>query len=92
MINIFIPTMLRKKCSGTNKFEVSGKNLREIIYALENLCPGMQEILIHENLINPSIQIAINGQSVTTGLSTIVPPESEINIIPAIAGGSFSKK
>ena len=62
-------------------------NLREIINNLELHCPGIEEILIYENLINPGIQIAINGEPVTTGLATIVPQDAEINIIPAISGG-----
>tara|TARA_Y100000590_G_scaffold267074_1_gene299948 strand:- start:245 stop:484 length:240 start_codon:yes stop_codon:yes gene_type:complete len=79
--------MLRKKCNNINNFHLNGSNLREIINNLELHCPGIEEILIYENLINPGIQIAINGEPVTTGLATIVPQDAEINIIPAISGG-----
>ncbi|MDG1990475.1 MAG: MoaD/ThiS family protein [Dehalococcoidia bacterium] len=87
MAIVIIPTMLRKKCTGEQQVEVSGETLRLIINELENHCPGISLILIHESLINPSIQIAINGIATTTGLSTKVPKDAEINIIPAIAGG-----
>jgi molybdopterin converting factor small subunit len=87
MVNVFIPTMLRKKCNNINNISVDGINLREIINNLELHCPGIEEILVYENLINPGIQIAVNGEPVTTGLATIVPEDAEINIIPAISGG-----
>ena len=87
MVNVIIPTMLRKKCNNINDIAVDGVNLREIINNLELHCPGIEEILIYENLINPGIQIAVNGEPVTTGLSTTIPQDAEINIIPAISGG-----
>ena len=87
MVNVIIPTMLRKKCNNINDIAVDGVNLREIINNLELHCPGIEEILIYENLINPGIQIAINGEPVTTGLSTTIPQDAEIIIFPAISGG-----
>ena len=45
MVNVFIPTMLRKKCNNINNISVDGINLREIINNLELHCPGIEEIL-----------------------------------------------
>jgi molybdopterin synthase sulfur carrier subunit len=87
MAIVVIPALLRKLSNGQERVEVSGRNVGQIIDALEQQFPGFKEQLLQNNELKPSIAVSIDGEMGTGGLLDRVKDTSEIFFIPAIGGG-----
>ena len=87
MANVFIPALLRKLAGGKDRTLATGATLREIINDLERQFPGFRDRVVENGDLAGSIAVSINGEVITGGLSELVPAESEIHFVPAIAGG-----
>ena len=87
MATIFIPAQLRTLTAGIEQLEMDVHNVREVIDQLEQRFPGIRDRLCQQDQISPSLQISID--SVITSLCMIakIQPNSEVQFIPAIAGG-----
>lgn len=68
---------------------VEGNNLGQIIHNLDVLYPGVKESLLVAGCarIQPTIAVAIDGETTHLGLIEPVRGDSEIHFIYAIAGG-----
>ena len=89
MALVKIPEILNSYTKGENKLSINGTTLFEIIESLEKQYPGIKEKFIENGEIRQFINIYIDGEDVRfkNGLKTKVNTESEITILPAIAGG-----
>jgi molybdopterin converting factor small subunit len=85
---VFIPSLLEGLTGGARTVEVSGRNLRQVINALDERYPGMRERLLDEDgALIPEILAAIDGETNHLGLLQPVTESTEIQFVPAIGGG-----
>jgi molybdopterin converting factor small subunit len=87
MAQVFIPAQMRDLTSGAAQLELSGRNIGEIINALDERFPGIASRLCREGAMAPGIAVAIDGVLTPRGLLAAVQPENEIHFLPAIGGG-----
>lgn len=89
MATVFVPTPLRKLTDGQSSVEIAGQSVREVLDNLELAYPGFKARLIEDGEIKRFINLFVDGQEVRTqaGLDTAVREDSEVSIIPAMAGG-----
>ncbi len=88
MATVFIPSLLEGLTGGARTVEASGRNLRQVINALDERYPGMKERLLDEDgALIPEIMAAIDGETNHLGLLQPVTEATEIQFVPAIGGG-----
>ena len=87
MATVRIPALLRDLTGGRNEVEVAGRNLRQVVAALEAGFPGMGARLLDEGEQRPELAFAVDGEVATLGLLQPVAENSEVVILPAIGGG-----
>ncbi len=71
----------RKFTEGATEVEVTGDNIRRVIRELDERFPGIGEVLRHD------MAVAIDGEIFQDSLIDPIPPNSEVHLIPKIAGG-----
>jgi sulfur-carrier protein len=68
------------------RLEAEGSTVAEVIDALDARIPGLRNRLIDAGpVIRTHINVFVAGRRAT--LQTIVPPGSEVHVIPAVSGG-----
>jgi len=90
MINILIPYALRSFTDRNAEAVVNAKTAGEALNALTDLYPDIKTHLFADNgMLRDFINLFIDGKNINTlqGLDSPVAENSEIMIIPAIAGG-----
>ncbi|MEN3034187.1 MAG: MoaD/ThiS family protein [Aquificaceae bacterium] len=90
MVNVRVPTPLRRITNGLGEVQVSAGNVREAIEELEKQFKGMRERLIDENgELRRFVNLYLNDEDIRflQGLDTPLKPGDTISIVPAIAGG-----
>jgi molybdopterin synthase sulfur carrier subunit len=87
MAVVWIPALLRDLTGGRETVTVAGANVRQVIDALDALCPGTKERLCDANGLRAGIAVAVDTQIARLGLSQPVNETSEVHFLPAIAGG-----
>jgi molybdopterin synthase sulfur carrier subunit len=87
MPHVFIPAQLRQLTGGTVQTEVPGATVREVVAALDERFPGIQQRLCPGGELSPSLQVSIDSTMSNQGLRAKVGPDSEVHFLPAIGGG-----
>ena len=90
-VMVRIPTPLRRLTQCEDKVSVEGKNLGEVVDALEAQFTGIKDRLCDEaGELRNFVNIYINGEDVRflDGLKTDTSDGDEISVVPAVAGGS----
>ena len=89
-VKVRIPTQLRTLTGGAAEIEADGGTVAEVVHSLETLHPGIAERLLDgEGTLRRFINLYVNDEDVRfqDGLSTQVPDQGTLSIIPAVAGG-----
>lgn len=84
---VFIPTMLLPLTGGVKQTECQGRNVRQIIDALEDQYPGIKCRLVEDGEIRSNLAVAIDGDVARMGMLERVREGSEVHFVPAIGGG-----
>lgn len=87
MATVWVPSLLRGLCEGAPQVDVAGANLAELLDNLERRCPGIAQRLLVDGQVRHDLAIFVDGEEAGT-LAVAVRPDSEVNILPAMAGGS----
>ncbi len=87
MATVTIPLLFKDVTDGTRRVEAPGRNLAEIIRALDRIFPGMESRILRDGQILPYVMITVDGAVARHGLETPVRPESEVCILPTMGGG-----
>jgi molybdopterin synthase sulfur carrier subunit len=90
MATVFVPTPLRRLTGGQSKVTIAAATINDIIAQLEASYPGVKERLLDEQGdIKRFINIFVDGEEIRAlqGGDTAVSDNSEVSIIPAMAGG-----
>ncbi len=90
MALVRIPTPLRKLTANQEEVTVAGKNVGEIIAALEAAHPGIKErICDDKGQVRRFVNVFVRDEDIRfqQNLETPVGENDEVSIVPAIAGG-----
>ncbi len=90
MAVVRIPTPLRQYAKGAKAVPVAGKTLAEALEHLEHHAPGLRARLLDGNgQVHAFVNVFVDGEDVrlAQGLATPLREDSEIDVIPAMAGG-----
>jgi sulfur-carrier protein len=85
-----IPTVLRKHTDGQAKVEASGGTVAEVFRQLTSEHPGLEEQLFDGDAVRGFINVYVDDEDIryVQGLDTPVEDDTEIAIMPAVAGGA----
>lgn len=87
MAIVYIPPLLRELSGGIDHVEVDGKNIRQVIEALEVRFPGIRDRLCDDSGLRRGLVVAVNGAVSRLGFIEQVPEGSEVHFLPATGGG-----
>jgi sulfur-carrier protein len=87
MPTVVIPALLRKFTGGLERVDVPAKSIREVVQNLAARFPGIDQQLLVDGDIRPSIAVSIDGEIATGGVLDAVNADSEVHFIPALGGG-----
>jgi molybdopterin synthase sulfur carrier subunit len=86
MPRVLLPALLRALAGSASSVEASGATLRAIIEDLDRQVPGLRDRTVDAGTIRPDVMIAVDADEVRD-LDALVPADSDVHILPAIAGG-----
>jgi molybdopterin converting factor small subunit len=89
MATVRIPTPLRTLTGGEESVSITGNTVRDVIENLEGKHPGMRDRLLDDKGVRRFVNIYVGDEDIRflDGLDTSVEANTEISIVPAIAGG-----
>jgi molybdopterin synthase sulfur carrier subunit len=91
MVNVRVPTPLRKFTNGRDEVTAQGSTVRALVENLEKQYPGIKERICDETgKIRRFVNVYVNGDDIRflQNLETAVKEGDTISIVPAIAGGA----
>jgi sulfur-carrier protein len=85
-----IPTVLRKHTDGQAKVEAAGSTVREVLTNLTEAHPALEDQLFESGEVRGFINIYVDDEDIRyiDGLATPVEDDTEIAMMPAVAGGA----
>lgn len=87
---VIIPTLLRRLTENADAVEVEAETVKDILDRLDERYPGFRARVCEDGgQLRRFINIYVDGEDVRflDNLSTRVPEQAEVSIVPAIAGG-----
>jgi molybdopterin converting factor small subunit len=87
MAMVWIPSLMRDLTLGQSQFDAPGKTVGEVIAALDAAYAGIQGRLCRGEEIDPALSVWVDGRIAPLGLVQAVEEQSEIQFLPAVAGG-----
>ena len=89
-VSVRIPTILRTYTGGNAVVTGSSGTVREVIAGLDTDYPGIGGRLLDDaGQLRRFVNVYVGEEDVrlAQGLDTLVPPGSQLSVIPAVAGG-----
>ncbi len=89
MPTVRIPSVLRKHTDGAAKVTAAGGNVGEVLRAVTADHPGLEEQLFDGDSVRGFINVYVDDEDIryVSGLDTPVERDSEVALMPAVAGG-----
>jgi sulfur-carrier protein len=89
MATVRIPTVLRKHTGGDAKVQAEGATVGEVFTGLISQHPDLEDSLFEDGSLRGFINVYVDDEDVRylDGLASDVEPDTEIAIMPAVAGG-----
>ena len=89
-VSVRIPTILRTYTGDESQVTADGGTLAEVVESLESSYPGIKARIVDEDgklrrFVN--VYVAEEDVRFADGLATATPANTQISIIPAVAGG-----
>ena len=90
MATVRIPSVLRKHTDGAAKVTADGATVGEVLHAVVAAHPGLEEQLFDDGAVRGFINVYVDDEDIryVAGLDTPVGPDSEVAVMPAVAGGA----
>jgi molybdopterin synthase sulfur carrier subunit len=84
-----IPTPLRPHAGGRDAVEASGTTVGQVLASLGETHPALRERIFDGGELRRFVNIYVNDEDIRylADLNTVVAPNDEVSIIPAVAGG-----
>lgn len=87
MADVWIPSLMRDLTNGQAMVTVPGSTVREVIAALDQQFPGIEDRLCEHGRLRANISVVVDGQVSRQGLRGSLSASSEVHFLPAISGG-----
>ena len=87
MAEVWVPPPLRPLTGGREQVEVSGRTVGQLIDALDAAYPGIKDRLCAGDALHPAVTVWVDGRIGRLGLLEPVQDCSEVQFLPAVAGG-----
>jgi molybdopterin synthase sulfur carrier subunit len=90
MVQVRIPTPLRKYTGGAEAVQAEGATVAAIVADLDKRHPGIRDRICDESgAVRRFVNIFVNGEDIRflQNLDTAVKAGDEVSVVPAIAGG-----
>jgi molybdopterin synthase sulfur carrier subunit len=90
MVQVKIPTPLRKYTAGAGGVEAEGNTVAALLNDLDRRHPGLKERVCDDGgQVRRFVNIFVNGEDIRflSHLDTPLKAGDEVSIVPAIAGG-----
>jgi molybdopterin converting factor small subunit len=89
MAVVRIPTVLRPHTGGEARVEVEGSTVGEVLRSLVADNPALEQRLLEDDKVRGYVNVFVDDEDIRylDGEATVVPPGTEISIMPAVAGG-----
>lgn len=87
MATVQIPQPLRVYTRDQAIVTAEGKNVRQLINALESAYPGLKNALMEDEKLKADVALAVDGKFTRLGLLQPLTENSEVIFIPSIVGG-----
>jgi molybdopterin synthase sulfur carrier subunit len=90
MVQVRIPTPLRKLTGGAEAVQAEGTSVATVVANLDQQFPGIKDRICDEGgQVRRFVNIFVNGEDIRflQQLGTPVKAGDELSIVPAIAGG-----
>lgn len=90
-VTVSIPTIMRPLTRGEKRVTAGGATLAAVIEDLEGRYPGLRERLLSEGELNRYVNVYVDDEDVrfAGGLQAPVSADSDVTILPAVAGGAL---
>ncbi len=90
MPTVRIPSVLRKHTDGATKVAADGATVGEVLRAVATEHPGLAEQLFDGEAVRGFINVYVDDEDIryVSGLDTPVEGDSEVALMPAVAGGA----
>ena len=91
VVSVYIPSPFRRMTANRVYVEVDGRNVGEVLDAVERQYPGFGDLVYdRERRVPTHINIYVNNQEIhdLDGIATAVADGDQIAVIPAMAGGA----
>lgn len=85
-----VPTQLRALTGGSNRVEIEGATVGEVVAGLEKAHPGFAERLLDDKgSVRRYVNLFVDDEDIrfAEGLETPVKDGQTISVVPAVAGG-----
>ena len=87
MATVWIPSLMRDLTGGQETLHVPGETVGQVVDALDSIYPGIKERLCEGGQIRPALAAHVDGRVAQLGLREPVSEGSEVQFLPAVAGG-----
>ncbi len=90
MVQVRIPTPLRKYTGGAEAVQAEGSTVAALVADLDKRHPGIRERICDDSgAVRRFVNIFVNGEDIRflQNLDTAVKAGDEVSVVPAIAGG-----
>lgn len=84
---VHIPRVFQSLTGGQKVVTVEGRNVRQLIHALEARYPGMQAALMAGDRLRPDVRVALDGEFAALGALAPLDGVAEVLFLPAMNGG-----
>ena len=81
MVQVRLSGSLKSYAGGRDTFEIEAANVRQLLDGLSDACPKLKLIL------DKGVAVAIDGEIYRESWFQPLQPESEVFILPRLAGG-----
>jgi molybdopterin synthase sulfur carrier subunit len=87
MATVWIPSLLRDLTAGRETLVVPGRTVGHVVDALDERHPGFRDRVCDGGQLRPEIAVHVDGRLAQLGLRAPVGQDSEMQFLPAVAGG-----
>ena len=87
MAIVWIPSFLRDLTAGRETLVVPGRTVGQVVDALDERHPGFRDRVCEGSQLRPEIAVHVDGKVAQLGLRAPVGEDSEVQFLPAVAGG-----